>query len=60
MTPLAPCNIGPLFALRIQYENTETQCDEGARDGIDIWYRYLYGDYSLNFVNPFYDSKSKC
>ena len=25
-------------ALRIQYEYTQSQCDEGARDGIDIWY----------------------
>ena len=30
---------GALFTLRIQYEYyTQTQCDEGARDGIDIWY----------------------
>ena len=29
---------GALFPLRIQYEFTQTQCDEGARDGIDIWY----------------------
>ena len=24
--------------MRIQYEYTQTQCDEGTRDGIDIWY----------------------
>ena len=29
---------GALFTLRIQYEYAQTQCDEGARDGIDIWY----------------------
>ena len=29
---------GDLFTLRIQYEYTQTQCDEGARDGINIWY----------------------
>ena len=29
---------GALFTLRIQYEYTQTRCDEGARDGIDIWY----------------------
>ena len=29
---------GALFTLRIQYEYTHTQCDEGARDGNDIWY----------------------
>ena len=29
---------GALFTLRIQYEYTQTQCDEDARDGIDIWY----------------------
>ena len=29
---------GALFTLRIQYEYTQTQYDEGARDGIDIWY----------------------
>ena len=29
---------GALFTLTIQYEYTQTQCDEGARDGIDIWY----------------------
>ena len=29
---------GDLFTLRIQYEYTQTQCDEGAKDGIDIWY----------------------
>ena len=28
---------GALFKLRIQYEYTQTQCDEGARDGTDIW-----------------------
>ena len=28
---------GALFTLRIQYEYTQTQCDEGTRDGIDIW-----------------------
>ena len=28
---------GALFTLRIQYEYTQTQCDDGARDGIDIW-----------------------
>ena len=27
---------GVLFTLRIQYEYTQTQYDEGARDGIDI------------------------
>ena len=26
------------FILRTQYEYTQAQCDEGARDGIDIWY----------------------
>ena len=30
---------GALFRLRIQYEYTQTECDEGARDGIDIWYK---------------------
>ena len=29
---------GALFTLRIQYEYTQTQCDEGARDGNDIRY----------------------
>ena len=29
---------GALFTLRIQYEYTQTQCDEGARDGIGTWY----------------------
>ena len=29
---------GALFTLRIQYDHTQSQCDEGARDGIDIWY----------------------
>ena len=29
---------GALFTLRIQYGYTRTQCDEGARDGIDNWY----------------------
>ena len=29
---------GALFILRIQYEYTQTQCDEGAKDGIDILY----------------------
>ena len=29
---------GALFPLRIQYEFTQTQRNEGARDGIDIWY----------------------
>ena len=29
---------GALFTLRIQYEYTQIHCDEGARDGIDIWY----------------------
>ena len=29
---------GALFTMRIQYECTQTQCDEGARDGNDIWY----------------------
>ena len=29
---------GALFILRIQYEYAQTQCDEGARDDIDIWY----------------------
>ena len=29
---------GTVFTLRIQYEYTQTQCDEGTRDGIDIWY----------------------
>ena len=28
---------GALFTLRIQFEYTQTQCDEGARDGINIW-----------------------
>ena len=27
---------GALFTLRIQYEYTQVQCDEVARDGIDI------------------------
>ena len=34
-------NIGitcALSTLRIQYEYAQTQCDEGARDGVDIWY----------------------
>ena len=29
---------GALFTMRIQYEYAQTQCDEGARDGVDIWY----------------------
>ena len=29
---------GALFTLRIQYEYTQTQCEEGARHDIDIWY----------------------
>ena len=29
---------GSLFTLRIQYKRPQTQCDEGARDGIDVWY----------------------
>ena len=29
---------GALFTLKIQYEYTQTRCDKGARDGIDIWY----------------------
>ena len=29
---------GALFILRITYEYTQIQCDEGARNGIDIWY----------------------
>ena len=29
---------GVPFTLRIQYEYTQTQWDEGARDGIDIWH----------------------
>ena len=29
---------GALFTLRIQYEYTQSQCDKGARDGIDIQY----------------------
>ena len=29
---------GALFTLRIQYEYTQTQYDEGARDGTNIWY----------------------
>ena len=29
---------GAPYTLRIQYECTQTQCDEGARDDINIWY----------------------
>ena len=29
---------GALFTLTTQYEYSQTQCDEGARDGIDIWH----------------------
>ena len=29
---------GALSTFRIQYEYTQTQYDEGARDDIDIWY----------------------
>ena len=29
---------GAIFPLRIQYEYSQTQCDGGARDVIDIWY----------------------
>ena len=36
-TPYIDAISGALFTLRIQYEYTQTQCDEGARDGIDIW-----------------------
>ena len=32
---------GALFTLRIQYEYTQTQRDEGARDDIDIWYMMI-------------------
>ena len=34
---------GALFTLRIQHEYTQTQCDEGARDGIVIWYMGISG-----------------
>ena len=34
-----------LFTLRIQYEYTQTQFDEGARDCIDIWY--------MGIIRPF-------
>ena len=34
---------GALFTLRIQYEYSQTQCNEGARDGIDIWYIEIIG-----------------
>ena len=36
---------GALFTLRIQYEHTQTQSDDGARDGIDIWYMGNWGLY---------------
>ena len=50
-----------LFTLRIQYESTQTQCDEGTRDGIDIWYmaHIIWGLYhfftsvKLSFSNVF-------
>ena len=29
---------GALVTLTIQYEYTQTQCDVGARNGVDIWY----------------------
>ena len=29
---------GALFTLRVQYEYTQIECGDGARDGIDIWY----------------------
>ena len=29
---------GALYTLRSQYKYTQTHCDEGVRDGIDIWY----------------------
>ena len=32
---------GALLILRIQFEYTQTQCYEGARDGIDIWYMWI-------------------
>ena len=38
---------GALFTLRIQY--TQTQCDEGARDGIDIWYMGIIID---KYIKP--------
>ena len=36
---------GVLFTLRIQFEYTQTQCDEGARDSIDIliWGLLFFG-----------------
>ena len=35
---------GTLFALRFQYEYAQTECDEGARDVIDIWYMGITND----------------
>ena len=39
---------GALCTLRIQYEYTQTRCDEGARDGIDIWYMGITFNKSRN------------
>ena len=40
---------GALFTLRIQYEFTQTQCDDGARDGIDIGYMGIIRTKTLDF-----------
>ena len=44
---------GALFTLRIQYEYTQTRCDEGARDGIDIWYMGIISDFSFEVACRF-------
>ena len=32
---------GDLYTLRIEYGYTQNQCDDGARDGINIWYIWI-------------------
>ena len=47
---------GALFTLRIQYGFTLTQCDEGAKDGIDIWFMgiiLLRQDFSIQLLSLF-------
>ena len=42
---------GAIFTLRIQYEYTQTQCNEGARYGIDIWYMGINIEF-VRYENP--------
>ena len=42
---------GALSTFRIQYEYTQTQYDEGARDGIDIWYMGINIEF-VRYENP--------